>query len=123
MQCITGQIARLFSLPFLAFCLNISWAEELVRHNACTDCHKSATPTTENNELIQSVTTLCLSCHDRGNRNDHAIGVEPGVDGTGELPLVEGKIACITCHNAHAKTRMLLRINTEELCLACHPRH
>ena len=101
----------------------ISWAEtELVGHKACTDCHQATTPT-DANDLKEPVTTLCISCHKYGGRSDHAIGVLPGASGTGPLPLVEGKIECITCHNMHAETRMLLRINSEKLCLACHPGH
>jgi len=116
------QTIRLFFLLLMMLFLNTSWAEP-IGHKSCTDCHLTATPASDGSDLIQPVTTLCISCHKYGGNSDHAVGVPPGVDGTGELPLVAGKIACITCHNMHAETRMLLRINTEELCLACHPDH
>lgn len=99
-----------------------SWAEP-IGHKFCTDCHLTSKPASDGSDLIRPVTTLCIECHQKGGRNDHAVGVLPGVDGTGELPLVDGKIGCITCHNMHVETRMLLRLNTEELCLACHPKH
>lgn len=122
MRSITHQTTVLIFFLLLMLLLNISWAEP-VGHKLCTDCHQTATPASDGSDLLQPVTTLCTSCHENGGNADHAVGVPPGVDGTGGLPLVAGKIACITCHNMHAETRMLLRINTEELCLACHPRH
>ncbi len=116
------QTTRLVFLLLVMLFLNTSWAEP-VGHKLCTDCHQTATPAPDGSDLVKPVAILCNSCHENGGRNDHAVGIPPGADGTGGLPLVAGKIACITCHNMHAETRMLLRINTAELCLACHPRH
>ncbi len=116
------QKTHLLLLLFLSLLVNISSAEP-VGHNLCKDCHLTAKPTSDNNDLLKPVTELCIECHKKGKRNDHAIGIPPGVDGTNGLPLVAGKIECITCHNMHVKTRMLLRLNTEGLCLACHPKH
>jgi len=112
----------LFFLLFIMPFINLSGAEP-VGHKSCTDCHLTATPASDGSDLVKPVTELCVSCHDQGGRSDHAVGVPPGPDGSGTLPLVAGKIECVTCHNMHAETRMLLRINTEKLCLACHPRH
>ncbi len=122
MRSITDQATRLFFLLLITLSLNIGWAAP-VGHQLCTDCHLAATPTADSNDLIHPIETLCTSCHENGGASDHAVGVPPGVEGTGGLPLVAGKIACITCHNMHTETRMLLRINTEALCLACHPNH
>ncbi len=111
----------LLLLPLVLF-ISTSWAET-IGHNACTDCHLTPKPTPDNSELVKPVTELCTECHKKDQRNDHAIGIPPGVNGTNGLPLIAGKIACITCHDMHVKTRMLLRLNTEGLCLACHPKH
>ncbi len=122
MHSITYQATRLFFLLLLTLFMSTGWTEP-AGHKLCTDCHLTATPAAGNSGLTHPVETLCTSCHKTGGGSDHAVGVPPGVDGTGGLPLVAGKIACITCHDMHAETRMLLRINTEELCLACHPSH
>ncbi len=122
MRSVTHKTTRLPFLLLATLSLNTTWAA-LVGHERCTDCHLTAAPTPEHNELTHSIETLCTGCHENGGNSDHAVGVPPGVEGTGGLPLVAGKIACITCHDMHAGTRMLLRINTEALCLACHPNH
>jgi len=116
------QAIGLFFLLLIMLLSNTSWAGP-VGHKSCTDCHLTAKPASDGSDLTQPVTVLCINCHKYGGRSDHAVGIPPGTEGTGGLPLVAGKIACITCHNMHAETRMLLRINTEDLCLACHPNH
>lgn len=83
----------------------------------------------------------CLSCHDgsivdsrrrvwleHGHRTD--IAPLPEMTVPPQLPLVDGKIACRTCHSAHAggdlsgnlKTSVFLRMpNTSgEMCVTCH---
>ena len=93
-------------------------------HEACSDCHKNAEPTEGNSDLTHPVETLCIECHKSGTRDsDHAMGVPPGPDGAGTLPLVDGKIGCITCHDSHSKSVLLLRFTTDELCLSCHLNH
>lgn len=82
----------------------------------------------------------CFGCHD-GSVGDsrrrvwlehgHRYGVTPPADMkiSSKLPLDDGKIACLTCHTAHAgrgpetiATAIFQRFNNQrsELCLACH---
>ena len=114
------HIIYLFSLLFLLLLTNICFAEP-VGHKLCTDCHLTSKPASDGSDLIHPAIELCIGCHEKGTRNDHAIDVAPGIYGTNGLPLISGKIACITCHNVHVETRMLLRISAKKLCSACHP--
>ncbi|MFO0840376.1 MAG: cytochrome c3 family protein [Phycisphaerae bacterium] len=88
-----------------------------------------------------SLQTSCLSCHD-GSVGDarrrvwlqhgHRTGVEPpdNIRVPANLPLVDGKLACRTCHSAHGQAvpdadirrAIVLRMpNTNsELCKSCH---
>lgn len=91
---------------------------------------------------VVAASETCLGCHD-GSVDDsrrmvwhdhgHRTGVAPsaGMNVPANLPLEDGKIACRTCHNAHAagggageslKDVFFLRMpNTEgQLCRACH---
>lgn len=84
---------------------------------------------------------VCLSCHDGGIvdsrrrvwlEHGHRTGVPPraGMKVPKELPLVEGRIACRTCHTAHAggnftgdmATSIFLRVenSASQLCIGCH---
>ena len=84
---------------------------------------------------------LCLGCHDGSVgdsrrrvwiRHGHQIGIEPPptTNVPEHLPLVEGRIACRTCHSAHglAEPRptfediVFLRVESapSELCVQCH---
>jgi predicted CXXCH cytochrome family protein len=90
-------------------------------HPKCTDCHVATEPTEKSADLIRPLETLCTECHPAAEGfTQHAIGVAPEGGDAGGLPLVDGKIACITCHDSHVTTRGLLRINSEALCRACH---
>ncbi len=84
---------------------------------------------------------ICLSCHD-GSVGDsrhrvwlehgHRTGVEPpaGMRVPPNLPLLDGKVACRTCHSAHGpgagqgdmSAAVLLRVPNQasELCISCH---
>lgn len=84
---------------------------------------------------------MCLSCHDggiadsrrrvwleHGHRTD--VPPRPGMTVPDELPLVDGRIACRTCHTAHAggnftgdmATSIFLRVenSASQLCISCH---
>ncbi len=83
----------------------------------------------------------CLGCHDgtvMDSRREvwvdhgHETGQEPaeGMQVPESLPLVEGKLACRTCHSPHTlggsgqphRETLLLRVSerADELCFACH---
>ena len=93
-------------------------------HELCTVCHESAEPYAGKNDLVRPVTTLCTECHKSGERRlDHAIGISVESGSTGKLPLIEGKIECVTCHDSHVTSKGLLRLEPKELCISCHNRH
>ncbi len=91
-------------------------------------------------ESPASRSEMCLSCHDGSvvdsrrlvwQEHGHRDGVEPpaSMKVPADLPLVNGRIACRTCHAAHASepdenmaTAIFLRRSEtgSELCEACH---
>ncbi len=122
---------------------------------SCTICHIEWLPTfaekrespfltppvesPANPVVAQSGT--CLSCHDGSvvdsrrriwNEHGHATGVTPpdGMKVPSTLPLIDGKLACRTCHSAHGggppqgdiATAVFLRVANKagELCMSCH---
>ena len=97
---------------------------------ACIVCHVSqpaegSAPAKENNlRFGGDIVALCSSCHE-GYKHMHPvkIAVAPGMKSPEDLPLdMDGKITCITCHDAmeasgvHRRRRMVGR----SLCLNCH---
>jgi predicted CXXCH cytochrome family protein len=69
----------------------------------------------------KTVTELCLECHpDRMGSTEHVVGVIPSIN-INRLPLIDGKMNCVTCHNPHKNTfENMLRIPPEKICLSCH---
>lgn len=92
----------------------------LTAHERCDFCHLSPTPTEQQAELAGSLPSLCIDCHnDRAGGGEHAINIIP-MGPTGNLPLVNGRLGCTTCHDPHATTPLQLRTNTNTLCMTCH---
>ncbi len=94
------------------------------------------------NDIVNAPET-CLGCHDASVgdsrrkvwlEHGHQTGIAPseGMNVPDELPLVDGKLACSTCHSAHGMPPegreptladvFFLRIDNEDsaLCTACH---
>lgn len=76
-------------------------------------------------------TGQCRGCHETDGLFSHPVGVAPSMSVPAALPLVDGEIACITCHDdrsaeAHLQARQnhspLLRIPGEGagFCCQCH---
>jgi predicted CXXCH cytochrome family protein len=86
-----------------------------VKHG-CEYCHLEKGPV-----LKKSTAALCTECHsDRQAPNEHAVGMVPSMK-VDRLPLFEGKIECITCHDPHEnRYGSLLRVPRAQLCLTCH---
>ncbi len=122
---------------------------------ACTICHidwlapyadgrdsgLATRPEGTPEEPAASRSPMCLSCHDGAvadsrqrvwEEHGHRTGVAPPESMTvpQNLPLVDGKLACRTCHSAHGsdaaqgdfRRAMLLRVPNvaSELCVSCH---
>jgi predicted CXXCH cytochrome family protein len=118
----------------------------------CAVCHltwvpafKSAAPGTillieRPTEPVVATPPTCLGCHDGSVADSrkrvwlehgHRVGIEPPttMHVPDVLPLEDGRLACRTCHTAHAgtgpetiATAVFLRMRNEnsQLCMSCH---
>jgi predicted CXXCH cytochrome family protein len=88
----------------------------------CTICHLPA-GTHKPEELKKQLSQLCLDCHrDRKAPAEHKVDMVPAMPVKG-LPLTNGKMTCVTCHDPHANVNgNMLRMGTKALCLVCHPK-
>lgn len=71
--------------------------------------------------LKKPISELCDGCHpERKSPDEHLVDVVPSMEVEG-LPLTEGRITCITCHDPHKNPYgKLLRARIKDLCLICH---
>lgn len=86
----------------------------------CNICHVSHKM--KGAGLIKPVSELCAICHPERKKPEmeHVVDVVPSMDVSG-LPLIEGKMTCVTCHDSHKNTfPSMLRISPEKLCQSCH---
>jgi DmsE family decaheme c-type cytochrome len=81
---------------------------------SCTDCHNPMTRQSAEGALANdSINQVCATCHQdvraQFNRRSH-------------MPLPEGQISCVDCHNPHGSiTEPLLKTGTvNETCNTCH---
>jgi DmsE family decaheme c-type cytochrome len=81
---------------------------------ACSDCHNPMEKLAANSLLARhSINDTCASCHRQQraefNKRSH-------------MPLPEGKMTCVDCHNPHGSpTRPLLKAeNVNTICYTCH---
>ncbi|GMU82902.1 MAG: hypothetical protein AMXMBFR47_27730 [Planctomycetota bacterium] len=98
-------------------------------------------PVGRRDEPPASSEAICFSCHDGSvadsryrvwDEHGHQTGIVPPADITVPqfLPLVDGKLACRTCHSAHTtdaprgdfRKAVMLRVPNQasELCASCH---
>jgi predicted CXXCH cytochrome family protein len=65
---------------------------------------------------------LCIGCHSgRTAAGEHIVDIVPSMK-VDELPLSNGKMTCVTCHDPHEKSvhPKLLREKPTEICFRCH---
>jgi DmsE family decaheme c-type cytochrome len=81
---------------------------------ACSDCHNPmANYSTRGLEARRSVNETCFQCHKTQraefSRRSH-------------MPLLEGRVSCVDCHNPHGSTTepLLKADSVNETCYACH---
>jgi hypothetical protein len=96
----------------------------------CYNCHVD--PDGDRRRLTAPVTKLCRGCHPVIlEATTHPVDVVPRIAAIPiDLPLTDGKLTCITCHNVHAdnelafgiKSYFLRRVVTDvkDFCVACH---
>lgn len=87
----------------------------------CSTCHVMD-GAKRTDSIKKKGSALCLDCHpDRIAPQEHKVDIVPTMQVKG-LPLLDGKMTCLTCHDPHSnKYGALLRMQETDLCLACHP--
>lgn len=81
---------------------------------ACSDCHNPMARLSANGLLRKAnISETCESCHSQQRaefrRRSH-------------MPVPEGKMSCVDCHNPHGSTRspLIKADSVNDLCYACH---
>jgi DmsE family decaheme c-type cytochrome len=80
----------------------------------CSDCHNPMTNFSARGMTArESVNETCFQCH-KTQRADFAK--------RSHMPLLEGKLTCVDCHNPHGSTTspLLKADSVNELCYSCH---
>jgi predicted CXXCH cytochrome family protein len=110
-------------------------AAQSPRHTGCMSCHRAETPSPGRLAAFPAginPAALCLDCH-HYTGNHHPVDIVPAAASVkntlSAYPLFEGKITCLTCHEAHSGPRRdepheLLRggpySDKREICFRCH---
>jgi len=70
--------------------------------------------------LKKDINELCSGCHQkRISQGEHKVGVMPSKSAAG-IPLQNGKMTCVSCHDPHSKAPGMPRMATRKLCGLCH---
>jgi DmsE family decaheme c-type cytochrome len=80
----------------------------------CADCHNPMERVSTNSlEARESISKTCMLCHPQQRAEFHK---------RSHMPLPEGKMSCVDCHNPHGSvTKPLLKADSvNELCYTCH---
>jgi len=102
---------------FLLFLLLLCSSARAV-DKTCDFCHKGDPG--KGNLLNSDINELCSGCHqERLAAGEHKVGVKSPAKANG-LPLADGKMTCITCHDPHSQAPSMLRRSGEEVCISCH---
>jgi DmsE family decaheme c-type cytochrome len=94
----------------------IFWHDSIHESNnlACSDCHNPMTNFGSRGLTArESINETCFQCH----KLQHAEFLKRS-----HMPLPEGKITCVDCHNPHGSTTppLLKADSVNELCYTCH---
>jgi hypothetical protein len=136
-----GQLVKRFQYFGWLFCFLAIFATQAearvkpphqFRMHQCDLCHGTADATTDTTDFPQVSSKTCISCHpDMMVDMSHPMEVTPRKPLPPEMPLVKGRLSCLTCHFVHPKPRhtkpvcrSLLR-NTamgSQFCMTCHGR-
>jgi DmsE family decaheme c-type cytochrome len=85
------------------------------RDLSCTTCHSIHYPKSDKSLLrTVTITQTCVTCHSTQVAKEQRLN---------HMPVREGKMTCMSCHNPHGSTNVrLLRIGNwiNESCTACH---
>src|SRR5438552_630748 len=89
---------------------------------AWATAHGSENPTLS----AQGSATSCVQCHNFEQTQSHPVNAFPSMATPSSLPLDNGKVSCVTCHDAgatHVSASELVGIrggNAAGLCVQCH---
>lgn len=115
-----ARLAATVILLWAVTCLNPEgelhaqgYSDEL--HGDCLLCHETGGQS--DGSLLLPEPQVCQLCH--SPHNDHAISIQPTATDV-SLPLNNGLITCITCHDPHSPQPLQLRLPGTQLCVACH---
>jgi DmsE family decaheme c-type cytochrome len=94
----------------------IFWAASVHESHdlACSDCHNPMANFTRTGLTARgSINETCMSCH-RTQRAEFSR--------RSHMPLLEGQLTCVDCHNPHGSTTepLLKADSVNESCLTCH---
>ena len=81
---------------------------------ACSDCHNPMARIAASGLLAKtSVSETCFTCHQQQRTEFRK---------RSHMPLLEGRISCVDCHNPHGSvTRPLIKADSvNQLCYSCH---
>jgi DmsE family decaheme c-type cytochrome len=85
------------------------------RNLSCTTCHSVHAPKSEKAQLkTETQQETCVQCHRKEVNKIHK---------SSHMPVLEGKMECSTCHNAHGSQNVkMLKEGTSitEACATCH---
>ena len=85
------------------------------RNLTCVTCHSIHSPKSDKAQLkTTSVIETCATCH----KTEVA-----KLERSGHMPVREGKMTCVSCHNPHGTTNVrMLRVGNwiNETCVSCH---
>jgi DmsE family decaheme c-type cytochrome len=94
----------------------LHWPNSIHQTNqlACADCHNPMEKVSPNGLLVKTtISEVCMNCHQQQraefNKRSH-------------MPLPEGKMTCVDCHNPHGTvTKPLLKGDSvNAVCYSCH---
>jgi predicted CXXCH cytochrome family protein len=95
----------------------------------CDLCHADADK--DPSRLEPMFNSKCMGCHPDVNQSlSHSVDIAPAISIPGDMPLVNGRMGCITCHYFHPfsdkhknRSGNLLRRSGKGalFCNACHP--
>lgn len=101
-------------------------------HTACGNCHSTDKPQSGSALFDPGIdpSSRCINCHDY-TLNHHPVNFVPAASSNSLLPLFEGEVRCLTCHEIHSGPNhegspKLLRggpyADRREICFKCHIR-
>jgi DmsE family decaheme c-type cytochrome len=87
-------------------------SQHQARDVVCTSCHEVHTAQDRVRDK-RTQTEVCFTCH----KEQRALAEKPS-----HHPVIEGKIACSSCHNPHgtAGVKLLVKDTVTQTCFTCH---